>query len=438
MSSEFTLSKPFFDSTRKSHAPFVSPFPHQETRERKIAATYLPRSFDNNNVRKILNNSFLPTYWEEGSVSGYKEKGGRVVLVNSMTQECWDLLAKKNALDWRGKVSGKTHQIFPDGQRYVHLKKPKELYEKGAWKTCKLAEDFFTKEKVARLVIKLNKTGDPEILKRHLQGLWILHRLEGIEGIVERRGDLRAKNKRDEPIMVSYQRYYEFGSLKSFLIEHAKQINDEIAHHIAKQLLFALSQMHKRGVYHRDLKVDNVLISASKTTPGFYDAAFCDFDLSWIEGLDLGSGCGTPAYFAPERAHAAIKNTLDKTTKTDLEKNDVWGLGLILYTIYHKKSLASLKTMISHSSYQTMKHLAKLHGKEGTIFAPVLPIDSLIARMLELNPTKRLGSKEAFDLFSQITQQKPFDAENFHLQRRGSNESFSPPGQTAFTNLRTC
>ena len=56
---------------------------------------------------------------------------------------------------------------------------------------------------------------------------------------------------------------------------------------------YCLSQ----GVLHRDLKLENVLLSADKL-----QVAITDFGLSntWSEGKILNTHCGTPEYAAPE------------------------------------------------------------------------------------------------------------------------------------------
>ncbi len=61
---------------------------------------------------------------------------------------------------------------------------------------------------------------------------------------------------------------------------------------LIQQLLQALAYLHRRGVLHRDLKPDNVLVSDGAVR-------LLDFGLSAVGQIDNGSA-GTPLYMAPE------------------------------------------------------------------------------------------------------------------------------------------
>ena len=76
------------------------------------------------------------------------------------------------------------------------------------------------------------------------------------------------------------------------ILEAAQNAPFERKIELIQQLLQALAYLHRRGVLHRDLKPDNVLVSAGVVR-------LLDFGLSATGQLD-GRSAGTPLYMAPE------------------------------------------------------------------------------------------------------------------------------------------
>lgn len=78
-----------------------------------------------------------------------------------------------------------------------------------------------------------------------------------------------------------------------------------------------LVHMHRRGVYHADLKPNNILLSRSG------EVKIIDYGLAWIKGEDKGRVQGTPEYMAPEQARKSTAN----------EHTDVYNLGATMYRL---------------------------------------------------------------------------------------------------------
>ncbi|VDB92366.1 unnamed protein product [Peniophora sp. CBMAI 1063] len=102
-------------------------------------------------------------------------------------------------------------------------------------------------------------------------------------------------------------------------------LRDEVAHHYFLQMLAGLTYMHDEGVCHRDLKPENMLLDAAGRIK------ISDFGLCAVYKLkesgktrQLSERCGSLPYVAPE---------LNSNQYYDAEPIDVWGLGVILFTM---------------------------------------------------------------------------------------------------------
>ena len=89
---------------------------------------------------------------------------------------------------------------------------------------------------------------------------------------------------------------------------------------IFQQIVEAVSYLHKNGIYHRDLKTENVIIDGNKKIK------IIDFGFSIkaepMQRLNLF--CGTPNYMSPE---IVLKKEYYGGP------SDVWALGVMLFVI---------------------------------------------------------------------------------------------------------
>ncbi len=304
-----------------------------DQRCRQIASTHLPIEFAKTKLGDILKHPVFPSQCEINDVAACRESNGRIVLFHPQRGLCWDLFGQKPIFKWRGKIGGRTVQVVP-GHVFYHLKAGPMRYGKGAYKVCKLAQDLFSQKFVARLSAKYVH-GFYEMQRQTKVGMEVLKRLQGTPGVVEQYAAVEAENKKHELGIVIYQRYYRHGDLKKAMDKH--RFSSLQKAEISETLLTALAKMHEKRIYHRDLKLGNVLVDQSDLDPKRFDVAISDFDMASVEGKDLKVGCGTLELYAPERMAMHLVKDFSEVTEQSLEMNDVWGMGMILHALLLRK-----------------------------------------------------------------------------------------------------
>lgn len=116
--------------------------------------------------------------------------------------------------------------------------------------------------------------------------------------------------------------YASGGELFDYILQH-KCLKESIAKKLFAQLVSGVDYMHSKGLVHRDLKLENLLLDKHK------NVVISDFGFvnSYnIERSDLmKTSCGSPCYAAPELV----------LTQSPYEgrKVDIWSLGVILYAM---------------------------------------------------------------------------------------------------------
>jgi calcium-dependent protein kinase len=164
-----------------------------------------------------------------------------------------------------------------------------------------------------------------------------------------------------------------------------------------KQSLLAVSYLHSQGIVHRDLKLQNLLLTEKDRTS---DLKVCDFGLSaqiqrgavdWsdkeaVKGYKgLREKWGTPQYFAPEMIKKAYGPQVD-----------LWAIGVVLFQLlvgrmpFNASRHEALFDMIMNSK----DHLARLFKLSE--WRPVsASAKDLVTKLLHPDPTKRLNADEA-------------------------------------------
>jgi serine/threonine protein kinase len=117
--------------------------------------------------------------------------------------------------------------------------------------------------------------------------------------------------------------YVDGEDLASLLLRIGRLPADK-ALETARKICAGVAAAHDRGVIHRDLKPQNIMMNKRG------DVVIMDFGLAAIADQLRGAEVrnGTPAYMAPEQLRGRTEVTA---------KSDIYALGLVLYEIFTGK-----------------------------------------------------------------------------------------------------
>jgi len=182
--------------------------------------------------------------------------------------------------------------------------------------------------------------------------------------------------------------YLPDGSLRTLLDRRAREgtpwpLNFSLD--LVRQAAEALDFAHSKGVIHRDVKPDNILI-ARHAGPGgrsLYVAKLTDFGLArLVEGSGItasGVTVGTPAYMSPEQCQGLPVDG----------RSDIYALGIVLYEVV----TGYLPFSVSRLSEAVEKHVHMQPPSPRTV-APDIPVtlEAIILRCLAKQPEARFAT----------------------------------------------
>ncbi|KAH3756801.1 calcium/calmodulin-dependent protein kinase type 1 [Pelomyxa schiedti] len=189
------------------------------------------------------------------------------------------------------------------------------------------------------------------------------------------------------------------GELLGRLLEK-KRFSEEETRRVMRSVLSALQYMHKKGVVHRDLKLENVVYESNQA-----DSRICVVDLGLARFTDtdehLHTPCGSSPYVSPELAGLVLSNNATQYYQRGLPLNnnqyyqkgvDMWSCGVIMYTL-----LAGYPPFQADKNDELLEQIM-----EGFFYFHENPWSSisreareLILHMLEKDASRRFTADEA-------------------------------------------
>jgi len=284
-----------------------------------------------------------------------------------------------------------------------------------------LAEHIALGRKEAIKILKASLASDPQFVSRF-------------------RREARAVNRLRHPNIIAV---YDFGQLedKRFYLSmeyadgvsvyQALKATDHFdvprALHVLGQLAYAVHHAHSRGVVHRDLKPDNLILVG-----GDEMLKVLDFGVAKIVASDFNESMalsntnmvwGSPRYMSPERARGV----------GDDPRSDIYAIGVLAFEL-----LVGAPPFEGTSDEVIRAHLKRQPDPPSMWLQLPSELDAIVVKCLAKNPDDRFQS--AADLFAAFGKVPGYPTERVEARRRYVPVRRRPttlePSEQDYTNLR--
>ena len=203
------------------------------------------------------------------------------------------------------------------------------------------------------------------------------------------------------------------GCLKKYKAAHRRPFPEEVVQYIMRQVVSGLAFLHSNKIIHRDLKLDNILV----TFPSENDKKSLNMMKATAKIIDFGFATklhssksnltytvlGTPSNMDPQ----LLKNMETRTPNQQGydEKADIWSLGTLCYEMlvghmaFCGSSMQELFQKVRQGTYSLPTNLSK-------------EVVSFINGMLQKDPNKRLSASQLLKhefLVKNVKQFQPMD-----------------------------
>ena len=263
-----------------------------------------------------------------------------------------------------------------------------EIIGKGSYGIVYRAYDTINDRYIAIKEINKSKIANKQRLDDEINILKYLEKSE-CNNIVSKYYDTFSD---DENVFIIMEYIEGIVLSKYILLSDGGKINIKVLLSIYYELAKGLECIHSKGIAHRDIKLDNIIIIEDGSIK------YIDFGLSCIQNC-IEDNCenlcgsragqvGTPLYFPPEWKILNVKNI----SRIQLaQKGDVWSLGIVMYELANKKRYPG----------------PFRYSKYGSNYGDPT-IDNLIKFILNPDPHSRLTASELKSLISNIIKETIF------------------------------
>ncbi len=173
------------------------------------------------------------------------------------------------------------------------------------------------------------------------------------------------------------------------LIEEQGPLSEQDALPLFLDLAHALEHAHSKGVFHRDIKSSNVIVSNDANESGKQNVRLIDFGVAALKGVESPKGrktvlVGTPPYMSPEQLEGEAFDA----------RSEIYSLGCLFYEVLTGSPPfigdTALETMNMHT-HQPVVPLSEIRPEAG--FSD--DIESLVLQCLEKKPDDRFQTMSA-------------------------------------------
>lgn len=168
--------------------------------------------------------------------------------------------------------------------------------------------------------------------------------------------------------------YMAGGELFNHIIKKPKPFSEQLVAKIMFQICSAVNDLHEKNIAHRDLKLENILLSSSDEETAI--VKITDFGFAKEANTHDSAQCYSTNYAAPELLYNKSHNT-----KFDLAC-DVWSLGVILFIL-----------CFGFAPFQNCDFDSLDMNREGCSYVSQ-EAKNLVCAMLNKQPEKRIKMKD--------------------------------------------